>query len=133
MAVALKAGRLMREKEIIIERPDGTRSCVLPYIELIRDEAGGVVGAVNMLVDITERKRGEEELREKDRFIRHITEVTPVVLGVFDLVTSRHTYFSKHAVNLYGYTQREFEEIQDPVAVLVHPEDMPRVRKMQSV
>jgi PAS domain S-box-containing protein len=64
MAIALHEGRSVHGEEIVIERPDGTRVCVLPYPEPLRDAAGEIVGAVNMLVDITERKRAEEALRE---------------------------------------------------------------------
>ncbi|HEV3262608.1 MAG TPA: histidine kinase [Gemmataceae bacterium] len=63
MAVALHQGRSVRGQEIVVERPDGTRLCVLPHPEPLRDAAGEVVGAVNMLVDITHRKCAEEELR----------------------------------------------------------------------
>src|ERR1700730_3604178 len=60
MAVALHEGRSVQGQEIVVERPDGTRVCVLPYPEPLRDSAGEVVGAVNMLVEITDRKRAEE-------------------------------------------------------------------------
>jgi PAS domain S-box-containing protein len=62
MAVAIREGRSIRGKEIIIERPDGTRCDVLPYPDPIRDASGAVVGAVNMLVDLTDRKQAEREL-----------------------------------------------------------------------
>jgi PAS domain S-box-containing protein len=67
MGIALSEGRSVRGEEIVIERPDGVRRHVLPYPEPIRDRTGAVVGAINMLVDITERKEAEEALREADR------------------------------------------------------------------
>lgn len=60
MAVALKEGRAVRGAEVIAERPDGRRVPILPYPTPLRDEAGVLVGAVNMLVDISERKKAEE-------------------------------------------------------------------------
>ncbi|MFN2644674.1 MAG: PAS domain S-box protein [Burkholderiales bacterium] len=60
MAVALKEGREVRGVTAIAERPDGTRVHFMPFPTLIRDASGKVVGAVNMLVDITEQKRAEE-------------------------------------------------------------------------
>lgn len=60
MAIALKEGRAVRGAEAIAERPDGTRVWFAPYPTPLRDEAGRVVGAVNMLVDISERKRAEQ-------------------------------------------------------------------------
>ena len=49
--------------EILVERPDGDRRTVLAHASPVHDDAGQVVGAVNVLVDITDRKRAEEELR----------------------------------------------------------------------
>jgi PAS domain S-box-containing protein len=60
MAVALKEGRAVRGAEVIAERPDGTRVPILPYPTPLHDEAGILLGAVNMLVDISERKKAEE-------------------------------------------------------------------------
>jgi PAS domain S-box-containing protein len=70
MALAIRERRPIRGREIVVERPDGTRANVLPYPTPICDAAGAMIGAVNMLVDITERKQTEaalEELREKVR------------------------------------------------------------------
>lgn len=63
MALAIREGRPVRGVEIIIERPDGSRSLVLPHPDPIRDATGAVVGAVNMLVDLSERKKAEEAVR----------------------------------------------------------------------
>ena len=50
--------------EIVIERPDGERLTALAHANPIRDEAGKLLGAVNVLVDITDRKRVEDALRD---------------------------------------------------------------------
>src|SRR5690606_11405316 len=49
MAIALREGRELRGMEAIAERPDGTRVPFLPYPTLLRDSAGRVVGAINLL------------------------------------------------------------------------------------
>ncbi|RPE81338.1 sensor histidine kinase [Vulcaniibacterium tengchongense] len=61
MAVALREQREIRGAEAIAERPDGTRVPFIPFPTPLRDENGQVVGAVNMLVDITQRKQAEEQ------------------------------------------------------------------------
>jgi PAS domain S-box-containing protein len=63
MAVALREGRSIRNVEAIAERPDGTRIPFIPYPTLLRDEAGTIVGAINMLVDVSERKQAETQQR----------------------------------------------------------------------
>jgi PAS domain S-box-containing protein len=64
MAVALHEGREVRGEEIVVERPDGVRRRVLPYPQPIRDSAGRVVGALNLLVDVTDLKLAEAQLAE---------------------------------------------------------------------
>ena len=59
MAIALKEGRAVRGAEAVAERPDGSRITFAPYPTPLRDDNGKIVGAVNMLVDITERKKAE--------------------------------------------------------------------------
>ena len=63
MAVALKENRRVYGEEAMAERPDGTRRWFAPYPTPLRNSAGQLTGAVNMLVDITERK--DSERRQK--------------------------------------------------------------------
>jgi PAS domain S-box-containing protein len=73
MAIALREGRPVRGYDAIAERPDGTRVSFVPYPTPLYDAAGTMVGAVNVLVDITERRRAEEALLAsnavKDEFL----------------------------------------------------------------
>jgi signal transduction histidine kinase len=64
MALALRADQEYNRREIVIEHPDGRRLTALAHANPIHDESGKLIGAVNVLVDITERKRLEESLRE---------------------------------------------------------------------
>ncbi len=59
MALALANGRQYNGQEIIIERDDGSRATVLAHANPLRDESGEIVGAVNLLVDITDRRRAD--------------------------------------------------------------------------
>src|SRR5437763_16303680 len=67
MARALQTGREYNGQEIVVERPDGRRLTALAHANPIRDEAGRLLGAVNVLVDISDRKRAEDALRQADR------------------------------------------------------------------
>jgi PAS domain S-box-containing protein len=73
MAIALREGRPVRGYDAIAERPDGTRVSFVPYPTPLYDATGTLVGAVNVLVDITERRRAEEALLAsnavKDEFL----------------------------------------------------------------
>ena len=63
MAIALKENRAIRNAEIMAERPDGTRVPFIPYPTPLRDSAGKIIGAINMLVDVSERKHAETQQR----------------------------------------------------------------------
>jgi PAS domain S-box-containing protein len=67
MALALHRREGYNGNEIVVERPNGTRVTVLAHANPIRDDSGAVLGAVNVLVDITDRKRAEEALQDANR------------------------------------------------------------------
>jgi PAS domain S-box-containing protein len=60
MADVLRTGMSVRQQEVHIERPDGSRGIALVDIEAVKDDEGNIIGAVNCFQDITERKRAEE-------------------------------------------------------------------------
>ncbi len=59
MALALRNRRAYNGQEILIERPNGTRCLVLAYANPFLGERGELVGAVNVLVDISDRRQAE--------------------------------------------------------------------------
>ena len=66
MALALRNGGEYIGREILIERPDGSKRFGLAHACPFFD-SGRVIGAVNILVDITEQKKIEATLRDADR------------------------------------------------------------------
>jgi PAS domain S-box-containing protein len=85
MAIALKEDRCVRGMEAAAERPDGTRVPFIPYPTPIHDESGKLIGAVNMLVDITERKRAEEQqsllVRELHHRVKNTLATVQAIMG----------------------------------------------------
>ncbi len=66
-AKAVLEGRSVRGEELIIERPDGSRSHVFKHPELLRNAAGEIVGAVTMIIDLTEIKQLQEQYRQAQK------------------------------------------------------------------
>ncbi len=66
MARALR-GEACPGDEVEIESFDGQRKVTLKSAAPIRDEAGGVVGGIVAMIDITERKRLEDALRRSEQ------------------------------------------------------------------
>lgn len=67
MALALQNNSGYNGCEIVVERPDGTRLTALAHANPIHDDNGTLIGAVNVLVDITERKHAEQAREAADR------------------------------------------------------------------
>jgi PAS domain S-box-containing protein len=59
MAFAIRERRAVRGIEAVAERPDGTRVSFRPYPTPLLDEAGNLIGAVNLLMDVTARKQAQ--------------------------------------------------------------------------
>ena len=77
MAIALKEDRPIRGGEAIAERPDGTRVPFMAYPTPLHDASGRLVGAVNMLVDLTAAKEVEEARgRLNEMLEQHVEERT---------------------------------------------------------
>jgi PAS domain S-box-containing protein len=115
MAIALKENRTVRGAEAIAERPDGTRVWFMPYPTPLRDAKGNIVGGVNMLVDITERKRAEEAT----------VRLSAIVQSSDDAIISKDlrgiiTSWNKGAEKVFGYTADE--AIGKPVTMLFPPD-----------
>jgi len=73
----------MVEHRIVL--PDESVRFVQERIELLRDDAGTVTGAAGTTLDITERKRDEELLREREEFQRTLLKNFPNgSVSVFD-------------------------------------------------
>jgi PAS domain S-box-containing protein len=85
MAIALKENRAVRGMEAAAERPDGTRVPFIPYPTPIHDAGGKLIGAVNMLVDITDRKRAEEQqtllVRELHHRVKNTLAMVQAIAG----------------------------------------------------
>lgn len=92
----LRTGRPALNREVFIERPDGSRLPVLVNFAALKDADGAVTGAITCFIDITDRKAAEEALRQameeiergslaKDHFFAALshelrTPLTPVLM-----------------------------------------------------
>ena len=91
MAVALKENRPVRGVEAMAQRPDGTIFPFLPFPTPIRDEEGALVGAVNMLVDISDRRQAETHQRMLLDELNHRVKNNLQMLHGLLLSSSRET------------------------------------------
>ena len=115
VALALRQGQPVRDMEAILERPDGSRAVFRPHAAPMFDDKGAVAGAINMLVDITERKK-DEETRE---------HFTAIVTSSDDAIISKDLNgiiksWNKGAERVFGYSQEE--AIGRSITMLIPPD-----------
>jgi PAS domain S-box-containing protein len=80
MAMAIKQNRAITGMEAIAERPDGSRVRFMPFPKPLHDETGALIGAVNMLVDVTDRRSTEQRLDDSETRYRGIFDGARVAL-----------------------------------------------------
>ena len=74
MAITLREKRKVEGEEIVVERPDGKRINVLPHPQPIYDAEGNMTGAINMLVDITDKKAKDANFQECEFNYKSLSE-----------------------------------------------------------
>lgn len=115
MARALFDQREYNGEEIVVERPDGERRTVLAHANPIRDESGTLLGAVNVLVDITGRKQAETA----QAFLAAIVESS------VDAIVSKNLdgtilSWNRGAERLFGWTSEE--AVGRHITLIIPPE-----------
>jgi PAS domain S-box-containing protein len=112
MALAIKENRATRGAEALAERPDGSRIRFMAFPTPLRDETGALVGAVNMLVDVTDRRETEQRLAAIIE-----TSDDAIISKTLDGVI---TTWNSGAERIFGYTAQE--TIGHSVTMLIPPD-----------
>lgn len=115
MAITLKEGKEVRDEEIIIEKPNGEKRIITPYPQPIFDESGRIVGAINMLMDITEKKEAEKNVAWLSALV-HSSDDAIISKTLNGIITS----WNSAAEKIFGY--RAEEMIGQPITRLIPPD-----------
>ena len=140
MAITLKEKRPIRGMEAIAHRPDGTRVPFIAYPSPLFDASGALIGAVNALVDITERHEAEQRIRDSEARYRDIaaivesSEEAVLTKNLNGLITS----WNHGATRLFGYTADEM--IGKPATIVIpadthdeEPTTLARIRRGERI
>lgn len=122
----LKNKGVVLASEIRLKHKDGTILTLSLNATPIFDDEGKLMHIDGMVEDITERKRIESELHEREKELDSIINNTPDI--IYRLDAQGTISFISNAISRYGY--RAHELIGRNMKEIVHPEDW---RKMQKV
>lgn len=108
-------------------RRNGSIVDVLLSATAERDASGRVVRSLAVLIDVTEQKRAEAELRESEERFRSMTANVPGI--VYRRVLHRDgritfPYFSRGVLDIFGVPREE--AMADPSVIIdaIHPDDL---------
>lgn len=112
MAINLREQWEVKEEEMIIERPGGERVHVLSHPSPIFNEQGEMTGAINTLVDLSEKKQGEQVLAENEDKYRRLSE------NLEQTVEERISSLGRSQDRFHKMT----DEVEDYAIILLDPE-----------
>ncbi|MCP5282983.1 MAG: EAL domain-containing protein [Rhodoferax sp.] len=106
MATCLRTGMPVHGTETIIERPDGSQRHVEQHAHPLRDADGTLTGAINILLDRTERQRQERRLLLSDAASRSMFDNNPAAC-MMNLPQAGITSVNNRFVEMTGYSRAE--------------------------
>jgi PAS domain S-box-containing protein len=122
MARALRGETLeAKDLEILVERTDGERRNVVAAPRTFTNSDGEIIGAINCLFDITERKRVEEKNRESEERLRAIINQSNAGMANCDL-NGRLLFANQKFCEMLGYTESEL--VGKTIFAITHPDDV---------
>jgi PAS domain S-box-containing protein len=122
MAIALKEDRPIRGCEAIAERPDGTRIPFIPYPTPLRDAEGRLIGAINILLDITERKRAELALGQRERELHEAQRIARMGHWRLDITTAKLEWSAGTHLLMGTQPDDHTPSLKDLIS-RIHPDD----------
>ena len=118
-------GQIPHSNEVRYRHKDGSVVWVLCAGKVITwDGAGKPLRMVGGHIDIMKQKENELALRENQAFIQGITDASPDVLYVFDILEQRNIYVNRQSNSVLGYFAGEIQAVGDQfLSTFIHPDD----------
>lgn len=120
--VKKKKGLLIAETDLA--RAGGKKVFLWGKASPIYDHRGEVVGAIESIRSITDRKEIEEALRTSNERLRMALQAARMGIWEWDLDTNAVTWHGEQA-SLFGIQPEEFGGTAQDVQKIIHPDDRP--------
>lgn len=101
MAIAIKECKSVFGREIVIERPDGTRRTVMPYPQPIFNQQNQIAGGIDLVIDITVQKEAQDALKESENLYEQLIQALPAAIYTCD-AQGYISLYNNAAVELWG-------------------------------
>jgi PAS domain S-box-containing protein len=114
--------RRLQSKECTLTLPTvGTFTVVVTYVPLL-NERGDIYSILGITYDLSDRKREEDALREREARLRLALEATQIGTWDWDIATNTITWSSGHQ-QVLNLTKGTFHETYEALKACLHPED----------
>jgi two-component system cell cycle sensor histidine kinase/response regulator CckA len=125
---ALQAAGSVTNREFRARRKDGTPVVLLKNAALVADPSGALTLVEGTVYDITEHKRVEDELREREATLSQAQRIAN--LGHWDWrIATGELKWSHQIYRIFGVDPEGFEPTYDAFLAMVHPDDRDRIRR----
>jgi len=112
---------------LVAKRKNGSTFDVLLSASIVPDDAGKPICMMASFMDITERKRAEEALRESEEKFRMVAEQSPNMIFINKM--GRVIYANKKSEEIMGYKREEFYSPNFNFLNLIYQESKDLIKK----
>lgn len=99
--------------------------CWIEHIcQPVYDDSGIYLGTRGSNRDVTDRKKMEENVKEKQFFLEHVLNATPDLVYIYDLNKKCNIFANHELTEILGYTPQQVQAMGSSLfANILHPDD----------
>ncbi len=104
-------GKKVPPYEIRLFHKDGSERKAMLLAETNKNYDNMPYQDIVIMIDITERKKSEEKLKEQTHLLESITDLVPMIISISDLKTNKNIWCNPNVQTELGYSQTEYSDL----------------------